>query len=96
MERFLIKVFLEVRKGIKKKPKQKYLSRRVARCFVRQYTKTWGKYIKLPRNCEMTVKYTYIRAIKYTKIYVSQMAIIYTNIFHSKALQNLHILVFLV
>jgi hypothetical protein len=44
----------------------------------------------------MTVKYTYMRAIKYTKIYVSQMAIIYTNIFHSKAIQNLHILVFLV
>jgi hypothetical protein len=56
---------------------------RVARFLFTEYTKTRGK-TKLPRNFQMAI------------IYLFQIGIKCTNIFHYKALQNLPILGFVV
>jgi hypothetical protein len=61
---------------------------RVARFFLAQYTKTYNeKHTKLPQNFQKTIKYTKRTNILY-------VGIKYTNISHSKALQNLPKFVF--
>jgi hypothetical protein len=57
---------------------------RVDRFFLTQYTKTVKNIRNCPLNYQMTIKYT-----KMTIIGIFQMAIEYTNHFHSEAIQNL-------